>query len=240
MRHIAIIPARGGSQRLPKKNILDFMGKPMIAWTIEAALETGIFTRVLVSTDSPEIAEVARQFGAEVPFLRRDAYDHQSPIAEATCVALEQCETELHEQYDLVTQLMANTPLRTAADIRRAVEHFAASEAPAQISCFAFGWMNPWWAVTLQDDGTPEPLFSNALKARSQDLPTLYCPTGAIWIARTDALRSARTFYCPGHRFFPLSWQSALDIDDAEDLAMAQALFVAQRKHSTAQESSSR
>jgi CMP-N-acetylneuraminic acid synthetase len=237
MSHIAIIPARGGSQRLPKKNIIDFLGKPLLAWTIEAALATGLFSRVLVSTDAPEIAQIAEQYGASVPFLRRSAHDHHSPIAEATCVALEQCAEELGERYDLVTQLMANTPLRNATDIRSAVQHFHEHDAPAQISCFAFGWMNPWWAVTLADDGTPSPLFPEALKTRSQDLPTLYCPTGAIWIARTDVLLNARTFYCPGHRFFPLTWQSALDIDDAEDLAMARAVFEARRSATESQES---
>lgn len=225
MRHIAVIPARGGSRRLPKKNIIEFMGKPMIAWTIEAAQAAGVFDRILVSTDSTEIAAVAEDFGATAPFLRSRAYDDHAPVSEATCVALEQCSEELGEEFDLVTQLMANTPLRTAEDIRCALQHFLDGSAPAQISCFAFGWMNPWWSVTLDAEGAPTHLFPDALTRPSQDLPKLYCPTGAVWIARTDALLAARTFYCPGHRFFPMHWQSAIDIDDEEDLAMAQAVF---------------
>ena len=225
MRHIAVIPARGGSRRLPKKNILEFMGKPMIAWTIEAAQATDLFDRILVSTDSAEIAAVARSYGATVPFLRSRAYDDHTPVSEATCATLEQCAEELGEEFDLVTQLMANTPLRTADDICSALQHFLAGSAPAQISCFAFGWMNPWWSVTLDPQGTPTHLFPDALAQRSQDLPKLYCPTGAVWIARTEALLAARTFHCPGHRFFPMFWQSAVDIDDDEDLAIAQAVF---------------
>jgi CMP-N-acetylneuraminic acid synthetase len=225
MRHIAVIPARGGSRRLPDKNIIDFMGKPMIAWTIEAAQAAGLFDRILVSTDSAEIATVAENFGVEVPFLRNRAHDDYTPVSEATCVALEQCSEELGEQFDLVTQLMANIPLRTADDIRSAYDYFLAGSAPAQISCFASGWMNPLWSVTLDAEGVPTHLFPDASKKRSQDLPTIYSPTGAIWIARTKALLATRTFYCPGHRFFSMSWQSAVDIDDEEDLAMAKAVF---------------
>jgi len=139
MRHIAVIPARGGSRRLPKKNTIDFMGKPMIAWTIEAAQAACTFDRILVSTDSIEIAQVAEEYGARVPFLRSRAYDDHSPVSEATCVALEQCSEELGEQFDVVTQLMANTPLRTADDIRCALQHFLDGGASAQISCFALG-----------------------------------------------------------------------------------------------------
>ena len=224
-RHIAIIPARGGSRRLPNKNILDFMGKPMIAWTIEAALATEMFDRVLVSTDSVEIAKIAIEYGASAPFLRSRAHDDLTPVSQATCASIEQCMAELGETYDFVTQLMANIPLRTSENISDSVQHFFSSTAPAQISCFAFGWMNPWWAVTMNDMGEPIRLFPDAFLQRSQDLPKLYCPSGAIWIARTDALLKNGSFYCPGHRFFPIDWKNALDIDDLEDLEMAKTVF---------------
>lgn len=225
MKHIAIIPARGGSKRLPKKNILDFMGKPLIAWTIEAALQCSFFQRVLVSTDSEEIAKIAKQYGASVPFLRETAADDHSPVSQATVAALLQCKDELGEEYDIVTQLMPNTPLRTTKDIQVSMEHFLHHSAPAQISCFPFGWMNPWWSFTLSIDNTPAYLFPDRLSARSQDLPQLYCPTGAIWIAQTEEFLKSRSFYCQGHCFFPLTWQAAVDIDDANDFAMAEAVF---------------
>ncbi len=225
MRHIAIIPARGGSKRLPNKNIIDFKGKPMIAWTIEVALQSGLFHRVLVSTDSSEIADIAKQYGASVPFLRSQAADDYSPVSYATYYALQQCVQELGEEYDIVTQLMANTPLRTAKDIQDSMENFLNRSAVAQLSCFPFGWMNPWWAFKLKDDGQPDYLFDESLTERSQDLPTLYCPTGAVWIAKSKTLLKNRSFYCPGHIFYPLAWQSAVDIDDEDDLAMAEAVF---------------
>jgi N-acylneuraminate cytidylyltransferase len=223
---IAVIPARGGSKRLPRKNVLDFFGKPLIAWTIEAARETGIFDRVLVSTEDQEIADCARAYGAEVPFLRIEAFDDHSPVSAATIALLKQCETHLHEEFETVVQLMANCPLRNAADIRASVTAFQQRGADFQISCFGFGWMNAWWALRLQSDGRAEKLFPEALKTRSQDLPRLYCPTGAIWIARAAALVASGTFYGTDHRFEPVSWESAVDIDDAEDLAFAQAVFM--------------
>lgn len=226
MKHIAVILARGGSKRLPRKNILDFHGKPMLAWSVEAALQSGQFDQVLVSTDDPEIADIARSFGAAVPFLRNSAQDDMASSSEATLAALSQAEAHWSIRFDVVTQLMANCPLRDAGEIRSAVETFTSREAPSQISCFRFGWMNPWWAAKLDAQGTPHYLFPEARLERSQDLPPLYCPSGAIWIARTLSLKTEKTFYAPGHTFHPLNWISAMDIDDAEDMEMAKACFL--------------
>ena len=230
MKHIAIILARGGSKRLPRKNILDFHGKPVLAWTIEAALQSAQYDHVLVSTDDLEIAEIARAFGADVPFLRDSAADDFTPSSEATLAALRQAEQYWGEEFDVVSQLMANCPLRDAEDIRAAVQNFIIRGAESQICSFRFGWMNPWWAVKLDEQGRPDYLFPDARGARSQDLPPLYCPSGAIWVARGSVLKSAKTFYAPGHIFYSLSWMSAMDIDDAEDLEMANACFLIKKK----------
>lgn len=230
MKHIAIILARGGSKRLPRKNILDFHGKPMIAWTIDAALQSAMYDHVLVSTDDPEIAEIARAFGAEVPFLRDSAADDITPSSEATLAALRQAEQHWCEQFDVVTQMMANCPLRDAADIKSAIRTFTSNDASSQISCFRFGWMNPWWAAKLDGIGKPDYLFPEARAARSQDLPPLYCASGAIWIAHVQPLKTERSFYTTKHIFHPLSWISAMDIDDAEDMEMAKACFLIKGK----------
>jgi N-acylneuraminate cytidylyltransferase len=223
---IAIIPARGGSTRLPRKNILDFFGKPMIAWTIEAALDSGLFKRVIVSTESEEVAAAARAHGAEVPFLRRTAFDDQTPVGDATIDTLRQCESHLGETYEMVAQLFAVCPIRDQTDIRESVEVFERSGSQFQISCFRYSGGNPWWAMRLDDKRRATALFPEALEQRSQDLPPLYCPTGAIWLARLPALFEAGTFYGPDCRFEPISWQSAIDIDDADDVALAKAVFL--------------
>lgn len=230
MKHIAIILARGGSKRLPRKNILDFHGKPMLAWTIEAALRSGQYDRVLVSTDDEEIAEIARSFGAEVPFLRDSAADDITPSSGATLAALRQAEQHWGVQFDVVSQLMANCPLRNAEDISASVQNFIDRDAVAQLSCFRFGWMNPWWAAKLDAHGTPEFLFPQAITSRSQDLPPLYCPSGALWIAQVPVLKISKTFYAANQIFHPLNWVSAMDIDDAEDLEMAKACFLIKKQ----------
>lgn len=222
-KRIAIILARGGSKRMPRKNILDFGGKPMLAWSVAAAVESGMFDKVLVSTDDAEIAEVGRRHGAEVPFLRLTATDDITPTSQATHAALLQAEEHWQTKFDVVAQLMANCPLRTAQDIRNSIFAFERHDASSQISCFRFGWMNPWWAIKLQDGEQPEHLFPDALKMRSQDLPPLYCPSGALWIAQRDAFVESKNFYMADHRFEPIHWISAVDIDDEDDLLMAKA-----------------
>ncbi len=226
MKDIAIILARGGSKRLPRKNIIDFHGKPMLAWSVEAALSSGKYQRVLVSTDDEEIARVGMRFGAEVPFLRSASADDVSSASQATLVALRQAEQYWGEEYDTVSQLMSNCPLRGSDDIRDALRNFKEQGAESQLSCFRFGWMNPWWAMKLDPCGRSEPLFKKSLEARSQDLPPLYCPSGALWIARAQVLREERTFYTPRHVFHQMHWLSAMDIDDLEDLEMAKACYL--------------
>lgn len=223
---VAIIPARGGSKRIEKKNILNFCGKPMIAWTIAAAQKSEMFERIVVSTDDPEIADVARQYGASVPFLRKQHSDDLAPVGLATIGTLLQLRDELGKEYETVVQLMANCPLRQAHHLVDALDHFERHGANSQISCFKFGWMNPWWAVTISEDCKPHSLFPEASKSRSQDLPPLYCPTGAIWIAKVAHLIKHQTFSTQDHIFWTMPWEAAVDIDDREDLRMAELLHL--------------
>jgi len=218
---IAIIPARGGSKRIPHKNIIDFCGKPMIAWTIEAALDA-LNADVFVSTDDNEIIEVSEKYGAKA-IRRLSCNDDYSTVSQATIATLKQLRDQ-GQQYDYVLQLMANCPLRDSRDIKLSFTNYISGGYDFQLSCFKYGWMNPWWAVKLKDKYKPESLSPEALKTRSQDLPELFCPTGAIWIARVSELLKTDTFYGPDHTMFPIPWQHAVDIDDMDDLKMAEAL----------------
>ena len=224
-KNIAIILARGGSKRLPKKNILDFGGKPLIAWTIDAALKSKIFNKVLVSTDDEEIANISLKYGAKVPFLRENNADDFTTSSIATHTALNQAEKYWNIKFDVVTQLMANCPLRTANDIQESVGYFHENKSPAQLSCFKFGWMNPWWSFKINDAKNVEHLFPEAKNKRSQDLPHLYCPSGAIWLANRDLFQSSKDFRIPGYNFKTLDWTSSVDIDDEDDLLMAKIIL---------------
>lgn len=223
-RALAIIPARGGSKRIPKKNIIDFCGRPMIGWTIEAALGSGRFSRVVVSTDSQEIADAAEGEGVPVPFLRERATDDKAPSSAATLAALEQTREHFGEDFDVVVQLMPNCPLRGSAEVTAALDHFSQRSATFQISCIRFGWTNPWWAAELEENGTPRWLFPEARLAPSQTLPSLVAPTGATWVARVPDFVREGTFYGPSHILHPMDWVAGIDIDDHDDLELARML----------------
>ena len=222
---IGVIPARGGSKRIPHKNIVEFMGEPLIGWTIKAAQRSDIFDKIIVSTDDSEIAGIAERYGIEVPFYRNRANDDVTPVSIATIEALNQAQEYWNEKYDVVVQLMANCPLRGPREIEASFDHFNEKKINFQLSCFKFNFMNPWWAFKLTGDLQPDYIFKNTLRERSQDLPDLYCPTGAIWIADTKALLSERSFYGSGHIFFPIDWKAAVDIDGPEDLEFASIVF---------------
>lgn len=219
---IAVIPARGGSKRIPGKNIIDFEGKPLIAWTIEAAKQSGLFDKIVVSTDSSEIASVSKEYGAEVPFLRNSAADDYSPVSDATLSTILQLEEE-EDYYDEVVQLFAVCPLRDANDIVNSYNFFKIKKAPFLISCFKYVWMNPWWAVTLDERNKPNWIFKET-KNRSQDLPDLFSPTGAIWIAKIEDFKREDTFYGKNHIFWEINWKKAVDIDNYEDMELARIL----------------
>jgi N-acylneuraminate cytidylyltransferase len=197
----------------------------MIAWTIEAAINSGLFDKVIVSTDDMNIAEVAEKYGATVPFLRDHHNDDYSTVSDVTIYVLKELKKRLNLQYDIVVQLMANCPLRNAVDIRNSIYNFVEKKSSFQISCFKFGWMNPWWAHSIDEQQIVTPLFPKALKSRSQDLPNLYCPTGAIWIALVNKLIKTGSFYENLYNLFQLPLQSSIDIDDYDDLEMAKFFF---------------
>ena len=223
---IAVIPARGGSKRIPNKNIIDFCGKPMIAWTIEASIKSGLFDEVLVSTDSNEIAEIAIRYGAKVPFLREDASDDFSPVALATIGAINQMESFNEEKYDIVVQLMANCPLRSSYSIIKMYEEFLKDSSKSILSSFHYGMFNPWWAHEIDENSEALPVFDDDLRnKRSQDQSKLFCPTGAIWISNVYELKKNKTFYGNNYRFYPISWLEAVDIDDYDDFKLAEAAF---------------
>tara|TARA_B100001057_G_scaffold486400_1_gene567527 strand:- start:1910 stop:2605 length:696 start_codon:yes stop_codon:yes gene_type:complete len=226
IKNLAIIPARGGSKRIPKKNIIDFHGKPMISWTIIAALESNKFDKVVVSTDCEEIAETSLKFGASVPFLRLADFDDITPASEATINYTTELENFYGDSILTITQLMANCPLRTSKDIIDFLEEYQRMNIDFLLSSFKFGWMNPWWSFKLNANQEHSFLFPKSLTQRSQDLESLYCPTGSIWVANFDKLKANGSFYGDNQRFKEIPWKSAVDIDDEDDLEFARAVAI--------------
>lgn len=227
---LAVIPARGGSKRVPGKNVRSLAGRPLIAYAIENALESGLFEAVVVSTDAPEIAEVARAHGADVPFLRApDLADDVTPVSAATADALARLDPQ-GERFASVCQLMPNCPLVVPEDVRASSRQFEASAADAQVSVVRYGWQNPWWALRRDERFLLDPLFPEALASRSQDLPELFCPTGAVWWVRADVLRRAGTFHVAQRTGWEIPWERGVDIDTEDDWALVELLAEARRR----------
>jgi N-acylneuraminate cytidylyltransferase len=222
---VAVITARGGSKRVPGKNVRKLLGKPLIAYTIAAALESKLFDRVVVSTESNAIADIARQYGAEVPFLRDTALaDDYVPASRVTVDAINRLALE-GSSYRFVAQLMPNCPLRTAADVQASYRQFVDTGTDSQISVTRYGWQNPWWAMQRDGAYALTPLFASQITERSQDLPELFCPTGAVWWAKANVLLQHGTYHIEGRSGWEIPWQRGVDIDTEEDWKMAEALM---------------
>jgi pseudaminic acid cytidylyltransferase len=216
MSALALIPARGGSKRLPRKNILPFAGKPMLAWTVEAARAAGVFERVLVSTDDAEIAAVARQSGAEVLMRPARVSDDAATLVDVVQHAF----GEGRQQAESFCLLLANCPLRGADDIRASHQVFRSRQPAALLSVVSYGWTPPFRAQ-LVNERRLEPAFEDWIRQKSQKYPEVVCPTGAIYWSTPRALERTDTLYIPGIESYPMPWHRGVDIDTREDFELA-------------------
>jgi N-acylneuraminate cytidylyltransferase len=220
---LAVIPARGGSKGFPGKNIADLGGKPLVAWSIEAAQSSGCVDRVVVSSDSEEIIDVARQFGADVPFIR------PANLAEDDTTTWETLAHVLNElpDFDLVVLLQPTSPLRTATDIDAAVRLSVDSHAPVIGVCPAP--KPPEWLYYLGERGHMEPVLSTdkALSRRQEARPA-FAINGAIYVATVEWLLKNNSFMGPETLAYEMPAERSLDIDSALDLQMAASLLNSQ------------
>ncbi|RMG36997.1 MAG: acylneuraminate cytidylyltransferase family protein [Gammaproteobacteria bacterium] len=225
-RLLALIPARGGSKRLPRKNLLPLAGTPLIAWTIRAARESGLFDRILVSTEDEEIARRAREAGAETPFLRPPelAGDH-APTLGAILHALETLAGQ-GEHFDYVAVLQPTSPLRNADDIRGAVALLRRKQADAVISVCRTDHP-PEWCNTLPPDGSMRDFFRPGVReTRSQDLPPSYRLNGAIYLYACGRLLESRSLEMDDCCYaYVMPRERSIDIDTELDLKIAEILL---------------
>lgn len=224
---LTLIPARGGSKGISRKNLAPLAGRPLIAWTIAAALGSTKLGRVLVSTDDAEIAEVARQHGAEVPFLRpSELAADESGALEVALHALGWIEDNTNDRPEYLLLLQPTSPLRIAADIDAAIELARTRSADAVLSvCEAVP--HPLLARRVDEHGVladfiPVPEASG----RRQDFPPAYYLNGAIYLNRCVSLRTTRTFQPPGALAWRMPLERSLDIDTPLDLRIAEALLL--------------
>lgn len=222
---VGLIPARGGSKGLPGKNVRPLAGKPLIAWTIEAALKSGVLKRVIVSSDDSEISRIARQFGAEIPFQRPEVLSRDdTPALDVALHALDWLEANASLP-EVLLLLQPTSPLRTWEDIAAGVTLMENSGAPAVIGVCETK-AHPWQVLKAGTDGGLESYLPNQLQsARRQDLPSAYQINGALYLNRCDSLRKDRMFVPLGARPYVMPCERSIDIDTALDFFLAETLM---------------
>ncbi len=223
---LALISARGGSKGITGKNIRQVAGKPLIAWTIAAASESRVCQRIIVSTDSPEIADAARQHGAEIPFMRpaelaTDDASGTDPVLHAVRWL------DLHENFapEWVMLLQPTSPLRTSLDIRRAVALAEEKNADAVVSVAPVE-DHPFWMKRIDADGCLED-FIRLEKPfnRRQDLPEVYALNGAIYLVHRTVLLGQETLFPPRTHALVMPRERSLDVDTPWDLYLADLIL---------------
>src|SRR5690554_3569545 len=227
--NVAIIPARGGSKRIPRKNIKDFCGKPMIAWSIEAALKSACFDRVIVSTDDQEIADVAKKYGAEVPFMRpaelSDDYAGTIPIIKQAIEWL----TKNEQAPSLVCCLYATAPFVSAEDIQQGLKQLEQTQASYAftVTSFAFPIQR---AIRITDTNSIEMFSPECFQTRSQDLEEAYHDAGQFYWGTAEAWLAEKVIFGPESTPIILPRHRVQDIDTPEDWDRAEWLFKAMQQ----------
>jgi CMP-N-acetylneuraminic acid synthetase len=222
---VAVIPARGGSKRLPGKNLLSFFGHPMMAYGVSAAANSGLFEKVIVSSDDAEIGRVAQWYGAE--FIERPpelATDTAKSIDAITHVLKRLAATG--SRPETLCQVLPNCPLVTSGDL---IEHgrlFQEAGRLFQISVVTYRSVYPEWAIVEDERGLGRWRFGPEFLVRSQELARSFCPTGAVWWAKCADLLAQNTFYGSPYHLAEIDANRGVDIDDEEDLRLAELLVL--------------
>jgi pseudaminic acid cytidylyltransferase len=223
MNNLAIIPARGGSQRIPKKNIKEFFGKPIIAYSIELALHSNLFEEVMVSTDSNEIASIAQKFGALVPFLRSET--NANNYATLTDVILEviQNYTEQGKHVDSICCILPTTALITQERLLEAYTKFKEKDLSSIIPVIKFAY--PIQRALKDNTGLLQMREPEYIKARSQDLEPFYHDSGQFYWIKTQEILKEKSIFTAKTGYIELQDIEAQDVDTLMDWDMLMLKF---------------
>ena len=229
MKHpevLGVILARGNSRSIPRKNILSLAGKPLIAYTIEAAQKAQRLDRLILSTDSPEIAEVARALGAEVPFMRPAELARDGTLSvHSLRHALQWMQENEGCSPEYVLLLQPTSPFRTAADIDRSIELAVEKDADTVVS-FTRARQHPYWMTRITDEGRLEDFPDLEPKyLRRQSLPPFYYPVGSIYLAKSRLVMKQDSFFTDKTYAYLVPVERSLDIDTPLDFRMAELLL---------------
>ncbi len=224
MTVIAVIPARGGSVRVPGKNAQTIGGKSLVYWAAKAALETPFIDHVLLSTDDEAMFDLVDGLGVEYLGKRQFHADHESPVSLASLGEVEVWERTTGLHADIVVQLMPTSPFRRPEDISCVLSPVLQGIAESALSVVPFIGANPWWSFKFIDEDRYDPFFLDAFNMRSQDLPNIYGLSGAVWVSTFASLERSRSFSRPESRKVEIPWLSGFEIDTPHDLVLARIL----------------
>lgn len=223
-RLIGIIPARSGSKGLIDKNIKTLIGKPLMAYTIETALKSEVFDKLIVSTDSQEYAEIARFYGAEVPFLRpKDLSGDEATTNDVIVDVIERLK-ECGEKFDSLMILQPTSPLRKIEDIVSSINLLNEKSANAVISLCEMDH-SPLYAGFVPEDLRIDGFIKKKISSRRQDLPKYYHPNGAIYLAKVDYFMEYRDLYQDKCYAYIMDKRRSVDIDDQFDFEFAEFIL---------------
>lgn len=222
MRKIAIIPARGGSKRIPNKNIKDFLGKPIIAYSIEAALESELFDEVMVSTESEEIAEVSRRYGAKVPFLRsKKNSDDYATTVDVLLEVLENYYSNKGEKFEYCCCIYPTAPLIKIGHLKQGYRKIKSLNLNTVFPVVSFSYPI-WRGLEIDIEGKVKMLWPEYLDSRSQDLMQVYHDTGQWYWLKVEGLKSIFTEQTGS---VVLSEDEVQDIDTFSDWKLAEMKY---------------
>ena len=223
MKSLCIIPARGGSKRIPRKNIKPFLGKPIMAYSIEAALKSGVFDEVMVSTDDEEFAEVAKKFGASVPFLRSEATSNDYATTVDVLLEVVDMYKQRGKEFDVVCCLYSTAPFVTSERLKEASSRISdAVDACFTIVQYSYPIQR---SLRINEDNCVEMKFPEHLKSRTQDLEKVYHDAGQFYFVKTDALVKEKTVWCKRTAPLILSELEVQDLDTLTDWQLAEMKY---------------
>jgi CMP-N,N'-diacetyllegionaminic acid synthase len=223
---IAIIPARGGSKGVPNKNIKEINGKPLIAYTIECALASKKLDRIICSTDSDIIAEIAIKYGAEVPFMRPAELAQDNSIATDTYLyTIDRLNADSNRKHEAFVILHPTSPLRLPVDIDSAIELFFTKGADSIISCFKMSHP-PHWTLKIDENGTLKKFYDFDVSGKNrQEIDDTFFPNGAVTVLNYLFLKEMRTYYSDKTFAYIMPQERSIDIDTEHDFKVAELLI---------------
>jgi len=225
MNNLAIIPARGGSKRIPRKNIRAFLGKPIIAYSIETALKSELFSEVMISTDDEEIASIAKQYGGKIPFFRsqKNADDHAT-LPDVIEEVYQNIEKSLNRTFDNICCILPTAPLITKERIKEGYNLLKQNAVDSVTPVIAFSYP-VWRSFKINEDNKLEMIWPEYLRTRSQDLPDVYHDAGAFYWLKTESFLKEKNLFTSNNKPLVLKESEVQDIDTLEDWKLAELKY---------------